>query len=203
MLDKELVIPISNVLHQHYRVFAVVGTCVTCCITYRYVMQHAYSMYHARLISQVCMLRYLFFEVLTELAMPSEALGSLTTSCMQREAMQCQYYTIREQQVHSHLYIGYRMTIPILNKYLLPTYVTLRLCVRAYALRTHISTWSSIHKLFTYIIILKNINYIYITLRLCVCAYALYRHNRHAQTHNHKHSLITSLMHYTNTKLQT
>ena len=65
-------------------------------------MRTVYTIYvhavnHVGLISQVCMLRYLFFEVLTDFAMASEALGSLTTSCMQREAMQCQYYTIREQ----------------------------------------------------------------------------------------------------------
>ena len=51
---------------------------------------HAYGGHHARLISQVCVLMYLFLEVLTDFAMASEALGSLTTSCMRREAMQCQ-----------------------------------------------------------------------------------------------------------------
>ena len=37
-----------------------------------------------QLISQVCVLRYLFLVVSTDLAMASDALGSLTTSCKMR-----------------------------------------------------------------------------------------------------------------------
>ena len=89
----------NNVLHQSCRVIAVVGTSVKVCdaIYVSTICMYVYAVNHARLISQVCMLRYLFLEVLTDFAMASEALGSLTTSCMQREAMQCRYILYREQ----------------------------------------------------------------------------------------------------------
>ena len=66
---------------------------------------YVHAVNHARLISQVCMLRYLFLEVLTDFAMASEALGSLTTSCMQREAMQCQYILYKGSNKYMVTYI--------------------------------------------------------------------------------------------------